>query len=151
MELVKKYFKNAKIDKDSAHDVVLFRDLTHIPKAIIVDLFNGKYIYKRINLDKDMAYVIAIQAIILSGKGNEKVLDFLLLDDTTLLLEIRGCVMNFLIPCNTFIPTKKERFYLVDNQRRILVYKGERTQTKDINLISKFELSGIPPARQGVP
>ncbi|KAA8543901.1 hypothetical protein F0562_021922 [Nyssa sinensis] len=31
------------------------------------------------------------------------------------------------------------------------VYEGERTRTRDNNLLGKFELSGIPPAPRGVP
>jgi len=33
----------------------------------------------------------------------------------------------------------------------IQVYEGERTRTRDNNLLGKFELSGIPPAPRGVP
>ncbi|XP_061338313.1 heat shock 70 kDa protein 4-like isoform X3 [Gastrolobium bilobum] len=74
MEPVEKCLRDAKMDKSTVHDVVLVGGSTRIPKVqqLLQDFFNGKELCKSINPDEAVAYGAAVQAAILSGEGNEK-------------------------------------------------------------------------------
>ena len=159
MEPISRVLQDAKISKNDIDEIVLVGGTTRIPKIqeLLSNYFNGKQLNKSLNPDEAVAIGAAIQCAILTGQGNSKTNDLLLLDVAPLSLgiETSGGVMTKIIERNTTIPTKKSQTFstYADNQPGvdIKIYEGERSFVKDNNLLGSFNLSGIPPMPRGQP
>jgi len=157
LEPVDRVLQDAKVSKAQVDEVVLVGGSTRIPKVqkMLSDYFNGKELCKSINPDEAVAYGAAVQAAILSGTGDEKTDSLLLLDVTPLSIgiEVQGTVNHILINRNSQIPCRKTQTFsnACDNQPQceIKVLEGERSRSKDCNVLGTFMLKDLPPARRG--
>ena len=79
---INRLLADAKMSKSDIHEIVLVGGTTRIPRVqqLLSDYFGGKNLNKSLNPDEAIAYGAAVQAAILTGQGNEKTSELLLLD-----------------------------------------------------------------------
>ncbi len=153
-EPVTKALRDAGMQISEVNEVILVGGSTRMPAVQeLVKKMTGKQPNMSVNPDEVVAVGAAVQGGVLTGD----VSGILLLDVTPLSLgvETMGGVMTKMIDRNTTIPTSKSEIYSTasDNQTsvEINVLQGEREMARDNKSLGKFQLTGIPAARRGVP
>ena len=148
--------RDAKLNTSDIDEVILVGGSSRIPAVqTLVKNYFGKEPSKGVNPDEVVAVGASIQGAILNKEGG--VGDIVLLDVTplTLGIETLGGVMTKLIDANTTIPCKKSETFstAADNQTEVTVHvlQGERPMAAQNKSIGQFNLTGIAPARRGVP
>ena len=148
--------RDAKLSTSDIDEVILVGGSSRIPAVqTLVKNYFGKEPSKGVNPDEVVAIGAAIQGAILNKESG--VGDIVLLDVTplTLGIETMGGVMTKLIDANSTIPCKKSEVFstAADNQTEVTIHvlQGERPMAAQNKSIGQFNLTGIAPARRGVP
>ncbi|MBQ7741592.1 MAG: molecular chaperone DnaK [Bacteroidaceae bacterium] len=148
--------RDAKISTSDIDEVILVGGSSRIPAVQqLVEQYFGKAPSKGVNPDEVVAVGAAIQGAILNRE--EGVGDVVLVDVTPLSMGIEtlGGVMTKLIEANTTIPYKKTETFstAADNQTEVTIHvlQGERPMAAQNKSIGQFNLTGIAPARRGIP
>ena len=145
--------KDAGVAVDQIDEVVMVGGSTRIPlvRSAVENLFRSKP-HTELNPDEVVALGAAVQAAILSGSVDNK----LLLDVTPLSLgiETMGGVVSKLIHRNSTIPASATQNFTtgVDGQTNVLIHvvQGERELVKDNRSLARFDLKGIDPVQAGM-
>ncbi len=146
--------KDAKLEPANLDKIILIGGPTRMP---IVQRYVEQLLGKKIERGVDPMEAVALGAAVQAGVLTGEVKDIILLDVTplTLGIETLGGVATPLIERNTTIPIKKSQVFTTaeDSQTSVDIHivQGERPLAKDNIDLGKFTLTGIAPARRGMP
>ncbi|MGN0080363.1 MAG: molecular chaperone DnaK [Eggerthellaceae bacterium] len=151
---VEQALSDAGLSVGEVNEVLLVGGSSRMPavQQLVKDI-TGKAPNMSVNPDEVVAMGAAVQGGVLAGD----VEGILLLDVTPLSLgvETMGGVMTKMIERNTTIPTRKTEIYstAADNQTSVEIHvlQGEREMAAGNKTLGRFQLTGIPAARRGVP
>ena len=151
---VEQALRDAGLSVGEVNEVLLVGGSSRMPavQQLVKDI-TGKAPNMSVNPDEVVAMGAAVQGGVLAGD----VEGILLLDVTPLSLgvETMGGVMTKMIERNTTIPTRKTEIYstAADNQTSVEIHvlQGEREMAAGNKTLGRFQLTGIPAARRGVP
>ena len=156
IELCKEALRLSKLETKDIDEVILVGGSTRIPKVVeAAKTVFQKDPSKAVNPDEAVSLGAAIQGAVLNKEDG--VGDIVLLDVTPLNLGIEtlGGVMTTLIEANTTIPCDKEETFSTasDNQTEVTInlLQGNRPMASQNKSIGRFNLTGILPAKRGVP
>ena len=154
LEPCKKAMSDAGLSNSDIDEVILVGGSSRIPAVQkLVEDFFGKVPSKGVNPDEVVAVGAAVQGAVLT----DEIKGVVLLDVTPLSMGIEtlGGVMTKLIDANTTIPCKKSETFstAADNQTEVTIHvlQGERPMAAQNKSIGQFNLTGIAPARRGIP
>jgi len=160
LELVRKALRDAGMVKSKIDEVILIGGSTKIPKIqeMLKVFFNQEKLNTSLDPDEAVVYGAAIQAAILQRRDMSESLKCVSISDvatTSFGIGFPGGMMSTLIERNMTIPASETRSFStsfdLQESMTLIICEGEKLNVGENNSLGQIKLSGIHPARKGVP
>lgn len=152
---IKLLLEKINVNNNDINEIILVGGMTKMPliRESINNYFNKNVIINSsINPDEIVAIGAGIQGYMIANPNSSFSESITLLNTTSLSLgvELSDGIIDVIIPKNSFIPVKEQKFYTnVDNSPNITIklYEGERKLAKDNYLVGEFTINVEPKPR----